>query len=153
LPTLAIGELSRRSGVPITTLRYYDRIGLLVPKRLSNNRRAYPPEALDLLRLVHLCQALGCSLDEVAEVVRPGGGPARRAIARRRLRDVERRIAELTTAKELLVHFAHCRHTARTAAQCREATARALRTVAVVTTPAPPEDRAAAARRGREVTG
>jgi DNA-binding transcriptional MerR regulator len=129
--TLAIGELSRRSGVPITTLRYYDRIGLLVPGRLANNRRAYPPEALDLLRLVQLGRALGCSLEEIADIIRPGGGPARRAVARRRLADVERQIAELTVARQVLAHFANCRHTVRTAQQCREVTARALRSLAV----------------------
>jgi DNA-binding transcriptional MerR regulator len=124
---VTIGEFAQISGVPTTTLRYYDRIRLLQSQRLSNNHRRYPlPDALDQLRLIQLCQALGAPLDEVAELVRPGNAAGRRTVARRRLVEVDARMAELMAAKAVLEHFARCRHSAATADDCRGVTRAAL---------------------------
>lgn len=128
MESLTIGELARHSGVPITTLRYYDRVGLVRSERSHNNRRRYPPATLELLRLIQLCRAVGCTLTEVSDVV-GGGADARKAIALRRLVDVDHHIAELTAARAVLSHFAECQHTASTADECRRVTARALRSV------------------------
>lgn len=115
---LTVGQLAERSGVPATTLRYYDAIGLLVPERLPNGHRRYPGEAVERLRLVRLCQRLGLPLDEVAAVLRPAGGGRRRDLARRRLRDVDERLEELTTVRAVLAHFAECTHSRGEAADC-----------------------------------
>lgn len=129
MESMTIGELARRSGVPVTTLRYYDRVGLLVAQRLANNRRRYPPATLDLVRMIQLCRAVGCTLEEASAVL--GGDPeTRREIAVRRLTDVDHHIAALTAAKAVLSHFAECRHTASTAGECRAIVAGALRSVA-----------------------
>jgi DNA-binding transcriptional MerR regulator len=117
---MTVGELVRRSGVPATTLRYYDRIGLLVPERLSNNHRRYPSQVLERLRLIQLCQALGCSLDEITAILRPEGGERRRAVAQQKLAEVQRRMAELATVQAVLSHLADCQHTAGEAEECRE---------------------------------
>jgi MerR family redox-sensitive transcriptional activator SoxR len=66
---LTIGELSQRSGIPASTLRYYDRLGLLPAERTSGNQRRYPRAALRRVSFVRLAQRVGVSLDEIAEAL------------------------------------------------------------------------------------
>src|SRR5260370_35265288 len=101
---------------------------MLVSEGLSNNGRRYPAIALDLLRLIQLCRAVGCTLDEVS-VVLSGDTGARQEIAVRRMTDVDRHLAELTAAKAILAHFTECRHPAETADGCRMTMPRTLRQV------------------------
>jgi DNA-binding transcriptional MerR regulator len=126
---LTIGEFSELCRVPITTLRYYDRIGLLRPRRLGNNHRVYPAEAAQRIRLIEVCQALGCSLDEVATVLSADGGAPRRELASRKLAEVDAKLAQLAQARAVLSHFAVCRHTPASSDQCRADVQRAWSTV------------------------
>ena len=48
--SLRIAEVAQRSGVPASTLRYYDQIGLVPTGREGNGYRAYPEDVLDRLR-------------------------------------------------------------------------------------------------------
>jgi DNA-binding transcriptional MerR regulator len=137
---MTVGEFADLCGVPITTLRYYDRIGLLRPERLPNNHRAYPPAAAQRLRLIELCRALGCTLDEVALVLSADGGAGRRDLASKKLAEIDERLANLAAARAVLSHFATCDHTPASADQCREEVGRALRR-------ARPEAQVARARR------
>ena len=76
-PPLTIGDLSRRSGVATSTLRFYDSIGLLSPERTPGGHRAYPRHVLRRVAVIRVAQRLGLSLDEIAEAL--GGLPADRA--------------------------------------------------------------------------
>jgi DNA-binding transcriptional MerR regulator len=106
---MTVGELADRSGVPATTLRYYDAIGLLVPQRGAGGHRRYDDSALEVLELVGLCRAAGLSLDDARTVV--GGDPeARKQVAIDRLQEIEVLIAQLQATREVLAHFAVCRH-------------------------------------------
>lgn len=122
---LSVGELAERSGLPVTTLRYYDSIGLLVPDRLANGHRRYPAEAVEQLELVRLCRELGLSLEEVATVLGPGGGAARRALAQSKLHDLDATLHRLRAVRAVLLHFAQCHHTAEEAEACRDDVRRA----------------------------
>lgn len=63
---IPIGELSRRTGVKIETIRYYERIGLIeAPARTSGGHRAYPDEARRRLGFVRSCRDLGFGIDEI----------------------------------------------------------------------------------------
>lgn len=63
---IAIGELSRRTGVNIETVRYYERIGLLrVPARSGGRYRRYRPEDERRLNFVRRSRDLGFSLEQV----------------------------------------------------------------------------------------
>jgi DNA-binding transcriptional MerR regulator len=67
---LTIGRLAERSGVPISTLRYYERLGLLWPQRRSEGGfRLYGEEALQRLRFIKSAQALGISLRDVRRIL------------------------------------------------------------------------------------
>ena len=106
---LRSGEIARRAGVSADTLRHYERRGLLPkPRRLANGYRAYPPEALDRVILIQRALGVGFTLDELAELLRDrdrGRPPCRkvRELAGRKLRDVERQIADLSEFREDLL--------------------------------------------------
>src|SRR5688572_18532626 len=69
--TLRTGELAARAGVNVQTLRYYERRGLLKePRRRSSGYRAYPAEAVKLIRFVKQAQELGFTLSEIENLLR-----------------------------------------------------------------------------------
>ena len=103
---MRIGELARQSGVPSTTLRYYEQAGLLAPpRRTESGYRAYDAEALRRLGFIRAAQAVGLTLAEIREVIaiRDGGRPpcqhVRELVDRRRA-EVRGRIAELRRLEE-----------------------------------------------------
>jgi DNA-binding transcriptional MerR regulator len=62
----SIGDLARRTGTKIETIRYYERIGLLpTPARSRGNYRLYAPSHLERLSFIRRGRDLGFSLDEV----------------------------------------------------------------------------------------
>ncbi|HJQ31356.1 MAG TPA: heavy metal-responsive transcriptional regulator [Pyrinomonadaceae bacterium] len=98
---LRIGEVSRRSGVGIEALRFYERRGLLGrPSRTESNYRVYDETVLERLDFIRRAQAVGFTLDEISEILAEsadGRSPCRhvRELARRKLEELDRRLAEL----------------------------------------------------------
>jgi DNA-binding transcriptional MerR regulator len=123
---LTVGEMARRSGVPATTLRYYDTLGLLDTVRLANNHRRFPASSLRRLRLIRMCQELGCGLNEIRTLLETDAAEARRSVARRELDRIERQFQELLAARALLTHYAECDCTDRD--DCRAIAMRAVET-------------------------
>lgn len=75
---MKIGELSRRCGVGIETIRYYERRGLIdEPARSDSGYRQYPAQAVDRLRFIVGAKDLGFTLDEIVELlsISVGSGP------------------------------------------------------------------------------
>lgn len=126
----SIGELAQRSRVPATTLRYYDRIGLLPSHRRANGYRRYDESALGTLQLIALCQQLGCSLDEIRILVLGGDPERRRALAADRLEHTRVRQRQLEVVAEILGHLAVCEHGPTETAACRHTIAVAMARVA-----------------------
>ena len=103
--TLQIAEVAQRSGFTPATLRYYEDIGLLTPPGRSDaGYRLYDDTSLDRLRFIARAKQLGCSLDEIADLVSVWDG-GRCATVQDRLRTTvetkiaaaHAQIAELTT--------------------------------------------------------
>ena len=98
---MRIGELARESGIPTTTLRYYEQAGLIAPpRRTESGYRVYDPDALPRLAFIHAAQAVGLTLAEIRDVIaiRDGGrAPCRhvRELVDRRRNEVRAKIAEL----------------------------------------------------------
>jgi DNA-binding transcriptional MerR regulator len=98
---MKIGEVAKRSGVGIETLRFYERQGLLGrPARTESGYRLYDGEVLGQLDFIRRAQALGFTLAEIGRVMaesRAGQSPCRhvREIVRARLRELDERLAEL----------------------------------------------------------
>jgi len=66
---LTIGELSARSGVPASALRYYERVGLIRAGRTTGNQRRYERAELRRVAFIRIAQRVGLSLDEIAEAL------------------------------------------------------------------------------------
>lgn len=98
---LLIGEVAKRTGFPAPTIRYYEEVGLLrKPSRAESGYRSYSSKTIDELLFVKKAQALGFSLDEIAEILklsRSGQKPCERvlAISHTHLETIETRIREL----------------------------------------------------------
>lgn len=69
MTTYRISDAARRTGLPTSTLRYYERIGLLpAPRRSDAGYRAYEERALDRLSFIARAKALGLGLGEIGEL-------------------------------------------------------------------------------------
>ena len=68
---LSIGQLARAVGVPTSTLRYYERSGLLKPDdRSDGNYRQYHPHSVEKLRFIRSAQSIGLTLKEVSRLLK-----------------------------------------------------------------------------------
>ena len=67
--SLTIGQLSTRSGVAPSALRYYERLGLIRAERTGGNQRRYPRTELRRVAFVRIAQQVGISLDEIREAL------------------------------------------------------------------------------------
>lgn len=89
-----IGDAARELGAPASTLRYYERIGLVRPSaRTASNYRLYTDDDMASLRFVRAAQSIGFSLDDVAELLTLRA--TRRALPRDVQRVLTRRIEAL----------------------------------------------------------
>ena len=101
-----IGQLSRRTGVPIDTVRYYEKQRLLPPPtRSASGYRHYEADDVPRLNFIRRAKVLGFTLDEIRDLLalssaRDGDMAAIRAAAADKLADVERRLAELTRMRD-----------------------------------------------------
>jgi MerR family mercuric resistance operon transcriptional regulator len=112
---LPIGELSKRSGVNIETIRYYERVNMLPPPpRTATGRRVYDLTGLRILVFIRRSRELGFSLDEIRALLRLGGPEKAscrevREIAAHHLEDIRAKLSDLRKLERLL---------ARTVARC-----------------------------------
>lgn len=67
---LSIGELARRTGLSVPTIRFYEEKGLVEPRRSGGNQRRYLRADIRRLSFVLIAQKLGLSLDEIGEAMR-----------------------------------------------------------------------------------
>lgn len=70
-----IAQVARQSGVPASTLRYYEEKGLIASVGRDGLRRRFAPAVLDQLALIALGQAAGFSLDEIGSMFSADGKP------------------------------------------------------------------------------
>ncbi|MGH8068543.1 MAG: heavy metal-responsive transcriptional regulator [Candidatus Entotheonellia bacterium] len=106
--TYTIGQLARVTGVKASTIRYYERIGLLHPEgRTAGNYRFYGEEALRRLRFIRASQATGFTLEDITVLLRLRDGTSGlcedvQVLIEERLLDLERRIADLWHVQRVL---------------------------------------------------
>lgn len=102
---MKIGELAERSACLVETIRYYERIGILMPpERSSNNYRAYNSEHAERLLFIRHCRALDMTLDEIRVLLDLRDHPEQNCVGVNELLDkhiaeVSERIAALSTLK------------------------------------------------------
>jgi DNA-binding transcriptional MerR regulator len=105
---MQIGELASATGLSRDTLRFYEKRGLLLSRRLANGYRDYPPDAVQWLCYLRSAQALGFTLAEIEDgmpLLAAGEGgpdtsaPPLREALRRKLADIDARIAGLVALR------------------------------------------------------
>ena len=103
---MKIGQLAQRADVPIDTVRYYERNGILPkPERQASGYRRYGDEDVSRLRFVRRAKALGFTLVEIRDLLALSGRRADdmsglKAAAIEKLADVEHKLEELTRIRD-----------------------------------------------------
>lgn len=121
---MRIGEIARHAGVPVETVRYYEKVGLLPePQRTSNGYRAYGPRHLDRLQFIRRCRSLDMAQDEIRELIRLSEQPGADcsdvdALLARHLRHVRERLQELRQLEQTLVSLRDACSNNRTIRDC-----------------------------------
>lgn len=105
-----IAEVAKQSGMPASTLRYYEEKGLIVSVGRSGLRRVFRPDVLERLALIALGRSAGLSLDEIARMFAPDGKPAiDRELLLKKADELDRSIRQFTAMRDGLRHAAVCK--------------------------------------------
>jgi len=104
-----IAEVAKRSGVPASALRYYEKRGLIASVGPQGVRRRFGPDVLDQLALIALGQAAGLSLDEIQSMLSPSGRPdIDRQLLSSKADEIDVTIKQLRAVSRGLRHAAAC---------------------------------------------
>jgi Hg(II)-responsive transcriptional regulator len=110
---LTIGQVARRSGVGIETVRFYEREGLLAkPPRTSSGYRQFDEEVIARLSFIQRTKELGFTLNEIKELLSLRVDKERscddvRVCAEAKISDIESKINSLQQMKKALVRLTH----------------------------------------------
>lgn len=107
---LTIGEVARRAGVATSTVRFYERRGLLMADARRSGQRRYRLETLRRLVFIGMLQDAGLSLEDIAGVLDAAYVADWKAIGRRRLALLDAEIARLQQARGYLEGALLCRY-------------------------------------------
>lgn len=109
---LTIGQLAAASGVPTSTIRFWERRDLLVPAARSGGQRRYTEDAPAQVGLLRLCQDAGFTLTEIRQVLaQRAADPTRwREVVEAKMVDVATSLRKLQKAYDLLSHALECTH-------------------------------------------
>lgn len=111
---MTIGELAAETGLPASTIRYWEKIGVLPkPVRVGGQRR-YSADAIHWLALLRLAQACGFRLDEIRHLLHgfgPGITPPRRwqELALQKQHELDEKIARLKAMRRVVDRVLQCR--------------------------------------------
>ena len=104
-----ISEVARHTGVPASTLRFYEKKGLISATSRSGERRNFASNVLDQLGLIALGQAGGLSLDEIGAMLTPADAPkVDRNVLLTKADEIDATIKRLRAMSEGLRHAAEC---------------------------------------------
>lgn len=106
-PLLAIGELSERTGVPTTALRYYDELGLVRPEARAAGRRRYAASAVRDVGLILFFREIGFSLAEIRRFL-ADEEQGRQEMIDQKLAELAEQQHRIEVARAALEHGRHC---------------------------------------------
>ncbi|OBG47608.1 MerR family transcriptional regulator [Mycolicibacterium fortuitum] len=107
---LTIGDVTQRSGVAQTALRYYEQVGLLpAPQRVGGQRR-YQESVLMRLHVIGLCKTAGFSLTEIGLLLKDDtpGRPMARELAQSKLVEIDAQLEALARARAIIEWGMRC---------------------------------------------
>lgn len=103
-----ISQLAKAAEIPTTTIRYYERIGLVEPdNRSQGNYRLYSGESLNKLKFIRASQAIGFTLEDVKALLYDDDGSIPtcdnvQSLIEERLADIEQRLKDLRRVRKVL---------------------------------------------------
>jgi MerR family redox-sensitive transcriptional activator SoxR len=108
-----IGEVAQRAGIATSAIRYYEKEGLILEADRQGNARVYGADIFDRLAMIELAKKAGFTIAETRELVRgisrrTSPGPRLQAMARKKLLEVEERIAEAERMRGVLQKMMRC---------------------------------------------
>lgn len=109
---MMIGELAKRTGTKVNTIRFYEAIGLMHPaERTSSGRRTYDQSDLERLRFIRRSRRLGFDIDEIRSLLALSEQPERECaavteIALHHLAEVNEKISQLELLRDELSRVA-----------------------------------------------
>jgi MerR family copper efflux transcriptional regulator len=106
---MTIGEVAEQARVATSTIRYYERRGLLNPDARQSGRRRYRTGTLRRLVFIGMLQDAGLSLDDIGGILNAATVAEWKAIGGRRLETLDEQITKLQHAREFLALALNCR--------------------------------------------
>lgn len=103
-----IGEVAKVSGLPASTLRFYEEKGLIQSTGRSGLRRLFAAAVIERLALIALGRNAGFSLDEIGEMFTPEGPEINRSLLSIKADELDKKIKALTAMRNGLRHAAAC---------------------------------------------
>ncbi len=105
-----IGDIARQAAVAPTTLRYYEKLGLIAPRARIGGQRRYDDAVLARLEVIRLCKCAGFTLTEIQTLYADDlpGRPASRSLAEAKLAEIDARMTELARAREIVEWGMRC---------------------------------------------
>ena len=104
-----IAEVSKASGLPASTLRFYEEKGIIQSNGRNGLRRLFSDNVIERLALISLGRNAGFSLDEISEMFTPEGPDINRVLLLTKADELDRKIQELTSMRNGLRHAAACK--------------------------------------------
>ena len=106
---LDISEVSKRTGIPSSALRFYEEKGLIASIGRRGLRRLFDTAVLERLSLIGLGRAAGFSLDEIAQMFAADGAPQiDRPLLKAKAEEIDKTIRQLSAMRDGLRHAAVC---------------------------------------------
>jgi len=109
-PLLTIGEVAERAHIATSTIRYYERLNLLVADTRESGQRRYRAATLRRFVFIGMLRDAGLALGEIAGILDAVDMGEWKAIARRRLEAIDEQIAILQQARAYLSGALFCRY-------------------------------------------
>lgn len=104
-----IAEVSKASGLPASTLRFYEEKGLIQSHGRSGLRRLFNANVIQQLAFIALGRRADFALDEIGTMFTPAGARIDRALLLAKADELEKKIKELTAVRDGLRHAAACK--------------------------------------------
>ncbi|MEO9943629.1 helix-turn-helix domain-containing protein [Paraglaciecola sp.] len=105
---MTITEVVKQTGIPASTLRYYEEIGLIQSSGRHGIMRVFKSNVLQQLSLILLGQAADFSLDEISDMALKNGPEIDRQKLLEKSEQVDNKIKQLTKLRDGLIHAANC---------------------------------------------
>lgn len=113
MKSLQIGDIAQKSGVPASTIRYYEEIELLPPSERVNGRRRYHETIFPKLSLIRLAQQAGFTIAEIQALLHdfPADAPPStrwQVMAEQKLTELDERLRTIQAMKGILEQTLNC---------------------------------------------